>query len=228
MPDDVNPRRRYDSPRRREQAAATRGAILDAAHGLFDERGYAATTMSQVASAAGVSLKTVYLAFETKAGLLRELWHLRLRGDEDAAPVQERNWYREVLAERDPERQLRMNARNARAVKERAGALLAVIRNAAAVDPAIGELWERIGSDFYENQWSIVDSLQARGALRPGLKQTIAADILWALNHPDLWQLLVRERGWTPERWELWFAESSCAQLLGDDLHDRYSSKTGR
>src|SRR4051812_31252131 len=117
MPDAV--KRRYDSPRRQEQAAATRSAILDAASRLFEEQGYLATTMAQVAAAASVSLKTVYLAFETKSGLLRALWHLLLRGDEDAAPVGARDWYREVLAEPDPERRLRLNARNARAVKER-------------------------------------------------------------------------------------------------------------
>ena len=41
-----------------------------------------------------------------------------------------------------------------------------------------------------------------------------ASDILWTLNHPDVWLLLVGERGWTPERWERWFADTACAQLL--------------
>src|ERR671915_453346 len=114
--------RPYNSPRRREQAEATRRAILEAAQRLFERQGYAATTMAAIAAEAGVALKTVYVAFETKSGLLRALWHLLLRGDEDEAPVRERRWYREVLDEPDPERQLRMNARNSRAVKARAGA----------------------------------------------------------------------------------------------------------
>jgi len=212
----VNPKRRYHSPRRREQAAATRQAILSAAGRLFDEQGYAATTMAQLASAADVSMKTVYLAFETKAGVLRGLWHLQLRGDQDEAPVDQRAWYQEVLDERDPVRQLRLNARNARAVKSRAGGLLAIIRNAAAADPDIGALWARIGTEFYENQRAIVASLEERGELRPGLDVVSATDVLWALNHPDLWHLLVDERGWTPEHWERWFADSACSQLLDD------------
>ena len=79
--------RRYDSARRREQAAATRREILQAAQRLFEGQGYAATTMAAIAAEAGVALKTVYVAFETKSGVLRALWHLLLRGDERDAPV---------------------------------------------------------------------------------------------------------------------------------------------
>src|SRR5881275_1020408 len=106
MPNTVKSKRGYNSPRRAEQAAATRTAILDAAQKLFEEQGYAATSMAAIAREAGVALKTVYLAFETKSGLLRALWHLRVRGDEQAAPVGEGDWYRAVLEEPDPERRL--------------------------------------------------------------------------------------------------------------------------
>jgi AcrR family transcriptional regulator len=104
MPEGVKATRRYDSTRRREQAAATRLEILEAAQRLFERDGYVATTMAAVAAEAGVALKTVYVAFETKGGLLRALWHLRLRGDEADIPIPERQWYREVIAEPDPER----------------------------------------------------------------------------------------------------------------------------
>jgi AcrR family transcriptional regulator len=206
--------RRYESPRRREQAAATRRQILEAAQRLFERQGYAATTMAAIAAEAGVALKTVYVAFETKSGLLRALWHLLLRGDEEDAPVADRRWYQEVLEEADPARQLRLTARNSRMVKERAGALMGVIRSAAPTDPDIGALWARIQSDFYDNQRAIVKTLHARKALRPGLGVARAADVLWTLNHPDLWLLLVGERGWTPREWERWFADATCAQLL--------------
>ncbi len=214
MSEPVKPTRRYDSPRRREQAAATRAQILEAAQRLFERDGYTATSMAAIAVEAGVALKTVYVVFETKRGLLRALWHLLLRGDEDAAPVGERDWYREVLDEPDAERQLRLTARNSRAVKQRAGGLLRVIRDAATVDPDIGELWRRIESDFYDNQRAIVESLDAKGALRRGLDVARATDILWTLNHPDVWQLLVTGRGWTAERWEHWFSDTASAQLL--------------
>src|SRR5438045_451957 len=114
MTERVKSRRRYESPRRRAQAAETRRQILAAAQRLFEEHGYAATTMAAIAAEAGVALKTVYVAFETKSGVLRALWHLLLRGDESSAPVGERAWYREILDEPDPQRQLRMTARSSR------------------------------------------------------------------------------------------------------------------
>jgi AcrR family transcriptional regulator len=214
MAEPVKPTRRYDSPRRRQQAADTRRDILGAAARLFTAQGFAATTMAAIAAEAGVALKTVYLAFETKSRLLRELWHLLLRGDADTAPVGERTWYQEVLDEPDASRTLRLNARNSRAVKERAGPLLAVIRNAAPLDAETAALWERIQHEFYANQRAIVETLHEQGALAPGLDVTRATDILWTLNHPDVWALLVGMRSWTPEQYEQWFGDTSCAQLL--------------
>jgi AcrR family transcriptional regulator len=214
MAEAVKSKRRYNSPRRREQAAATRREILEAAQRLFEQQGYAATTMAAIAAEAGVALKTVYVAFETKSGVLRALWNLLLRGDQGDAPVAAREWYREVVEEPDPERQLRLNARNSRVVKMRIAGVLGVIRSAAPIDPDIEALWSRIQSDFYDNQRSIVKVLHGKKALRPGLDVTGAADILWTLNHPDLWLLLVGERGWTPERFERWFADTACSQLL--------------
>jgi len=135
MVEHVKPRRSYHSPRRQQQAAATRQGILEAAERLFERRGYPATTMEQVAAEAGVALKTVYVAFATKSGLLRALWDLRLKGDQDQAAVAERPWYREVVGELDPERQVRGNAANARVVKQRIGGVLKILRSAAPVAP---------------------------------------------------------------------------------------------
>jgi hypothetical protein len=92
--------------------------------------------------------------------------------------------------------------------------VLEVIRSAAPLDPDIGTLWSRIQSDFHDNQRSIVKALDGRKGLRPGLDVDRAADILWTLNHPDLWQLLVGQRGWTPDEYEQWFGDTACAQLL--------------
>jgi AcrR family transcriptional regulator len=214
MPDRVKPRRSYNSPRRQQQAAATRRGILDAAQKLFDELGYPATTMEAIAAEAGVALKTVYVVFTTKSGLLRALWDLLLKGDQEDAGVAERPWYQEVLSEPNAARQLWLNARNSCVVKQRIAGVLKVIRSAAPVDPDTDALWRLIQTDFYDNQRVIVASLDAKGALRKGLDVTRATDILWALNHPDLWLLMVGERGWTPAQYEEWFADTACAQLL--------------
>jgi AcrR family transcriptional regulator len=217
MSDSVKPKRAYDSPRRRAQAAATRTEILAAAQSLFEQGGYAGTTIDAIAVEAGVSLKTVYIAFETKSGLLRALWNARLRGDERAPSVAELPWYREVLDEPDPVRQLHLNARNARGAKVRVGALLEVVRGGALADPEIAALWERIQAEFHDNQRAIVQSLHRKKALKPGLGVDRATDILWTLNHPAVWQLLTGERRWAPKRYEQWLAEASCAQLLRAD-----------
>lgn len=221
MPEHVKSTRRYHSPRRREQAAATRLEILEAAQRLFERDGYAATTIAAIAAEAAVATKTVYLAFESKSGVLRALWNLRLRGDVGDAPVAERGWYREVIDEPDPERQLRRNARNSAVVKRRIAPLLEVIRSAAPIDPDIDALWRRIETEFHANQGTIVASLAKKKALRPGLSVERATDILWTLHNPGVWQLLVGERGWTPEEYERWTADTSCAQLLRPDARKR-------
>ncbi len=182
---------------------------------LFEQRGYTATTMAAIAAEAGVALKTVYLAFQTKRGLLLALWHLRLRGDEAPVPVGERPWFREVLDEPDPARLLRLNARNSLVVKGRAGPLLEILRNAASADVELAALWERIQAEFYDNQRSVVERLHRNHALKPGLDVDRGADILWALNHPDLYRLLVGDRDWTPKQYEEWLGDAFCAQLLG-------------
>src|SRR5918995_1518060 len=144
MPDAVKTSRSYDSPRRREQAAATRRAILEAAQRLFEREGYAATSVP---------------AIEAKANLLNVLWDTRLGGGEESIPVLERAWYRRLLAEPDPERKLRILAAQARDVKTRSGALLEVIRNAATADTEIAELWSRIQTKLLDVQRSVVEKL---------------------------------------------------------------------
>ena len=214
MADRVNPpKRRYSSPRRQEQAAATASLVLDAAQRLFEAHGYPPTTMAAIAGEAGVALKTVYLAFETKSKLLRTLWDVRLRGFADI-PVADQPWYREVVEEPDPRRQLALNARNSTVVKKRVGALTRVIRDAAPADPDLAALWQLINTDFHANQGVIVRSLHDRQALRPGLDVERATDLLWMLVHPDLWHLLVGGRGWTAEQYQEWLTATSIEQLL--------------
>jgi AcrR family transcriptional regulator len=206
-------RRSYNSPRRREQAAVTRRAVIDAARELFEREGYPATSVAAIAEAAQVTPRTVFLGFETKAGLLRAVWNRALRGERDDAPVAEQRWFREVLEEADAERTLRLNARNSRRFKERSTTLLQVVRDAAPLEPAIAELWERIQVEYHANQLAVVRSL-GPGALRRGLGERRAADIIWALNHPNTWIQLSLLCGWTPAQYERWVGDTSCHQLL--------------
>jgi len=187
---------------------------------LFERDGYATTPMPAVAAEAGVAVKTVYLAFGTKAALLRALWDLRLAGDEAATPVLEREWYREVVHDDSPRAKLRSVAQQSRAVKTRSGSLLEVIRNAASVDPEIRALWDEIQGKLHHVARAVVEQLRSGNALRSDLDPEIAADILWALNHPATWQLLVRERGWTPDQYEQWLTHTFCWQLIAGSPSD--------
>lgn len=207
-------KRPYHSPRRQEQAKATRQAILDAAEQLFIRDGYVATSMAAIAKEAGVALKTVYLAFETKFGLLRALWHRNLRGGRENVPVADQQWFLEVIEEPDPEKTLRLNARNSRRVKARIAPLGDVLLNAAAADPEVKALSERIWSQFYENQQEVVKSIQKRKGLKSGLTAQRATDILWTLNHPHVYLLLLRARGWSEDDYERWLGDVTCAELL--------------
>ena len=213
MPTADTKTRRYDSPRRREQAEATRAAIIGAAHRLFARNGYSGTSITAIAKEAGVTPRTVYVGFETKAGLLRDVWNRALRGERDDRPVGEQTWFKELLDEPDPERTLRLNARNSRRFKEESTALLQVLRDAAPLEPEIARLWARIQSEYRENQKAVVKSLGS-GALRSGLSVDRAADILWTLNHPNTWIQLGVLRGWSPAQYERWVADTSCEQLL--------------
>jgi AcrR family transcriptional regulator len=216
MDDPVKPKRRYDSSRRRAAADATRLEILEAARRLFLTQGYAATTMQAIADEAKVAFKTIYLVFATKGGVLSALWDLALREAPDAPPVRDLPWWREMMEEPDPAKQLRLNARNSRRGKERVAAIAETIRGAAAADPEMATLWGRIQTSFHDNQRRVVISLNEKKALKPGLSVERAADILWTLNHPSVWQLMVGERGWSGDEYEQWFGDISIAQLLGE------------
>jgi AcrR family transcriptional regulator len=211
----VKPRRRYESPRRREQAAATRQAILEAAERLFAGSGYVGTSVAEIAEEAGVALKTIYAVFGTKAEVLRALWNLRMRGDEEPVPMPERPWFRKIVDEPDPRRRLALVAHNSRIVRERTAHVTEIVRQAAPADEQIAALWERFQREFYElGVRGIVETLEHDGVLAPDV--TTATDIGWTLTHPDLYQLLVRKRGWSPDAYERWLTETLCAQLIKD------------
>lgn len=207
-------RRSYHSPRRQEQALQTRHAILDAARPLFIERGYGATSMGDIARAAGVSIKTVEATFGTKARLLTVLRDITIAGDDEAIPVAQRAWFQEMLNEPDPRRQLELHVQHTIRIKRRTAALNEVIRRAAQADPEIEELWQVFQDQFMRDQRLVAESLAARGALRPGLDVDAAAETIWALVHPSFYYLMVCEHGWPEEYFERWQTDALTHQLL--------------
>jgi AcrR family transcriptional regulator len=210
----AGPRRPYRSPFREAQARQTRRAILEAARPLFIQHGYPGTSMGDIARAAGVSIKTVEAAFGTKARLLTALRDVTIVRDDQAIPVAGRTWFREMLEEPDPRRQLQRFAQLSCQIKHRTAALNEVIRRAGQADPEIGELWQALQDQLMEDQRAVAESLAGKGALREGLDAASAADTLWLLNHPSVYYLAVFERDWPEQRFMDWLADTFSHQLL--------------
>jgi AcrR family transcriptional regulator len=209
----VKPRRAYDSPRRREQALATRRGILEAARELFVAGGYAATTIEALAARAGVSPETVYATFKNKRSLLSELIDVAIAGDDTPVPILERPWVQQMRDEPDPRRRLRILARNGRLLLDRWAPIHEVLRGAAAADPEIASLWELNKGQRYAGQREMLKIIFEHTALREGLTPKTAADILFAIGSPETYRLLVVDRGWSSDRFERWYADA-LAQLL--------------
>lgn len=208
MPKAVEGRRRYDSPRRREQALATRRAALDAARELFVERGYASTTIDAIAARADISPETIYATFGNKRSLLSESIDVSMAGDDAPVPILERGWVQEMRVEPDPQRRLRILARNGRLILERTAPIYEVLRGAAGADPEIAALWELNTQQRFAGQRELLRLLTEGAPLREGLTTRGAADVLFAIGSPETYRLLVVERGWSGDRFERWYADA--------------------
>lgn len=205
-------RRTYDSTRRRQQAAATRAAVLDAGRRLFVERGYVGATVGDIATSAGVAPATVNAAFGGKAGLLKALVDVAIAGDDDPIPVSERVIAQQVSAEPEPRRQLALLAGFITDVHGRLADLTDVMQQAAGADDQVRAQLARGQAQRRTGMGEFVSHLDP-GAL--SLDAESAADIVWALTDPRLYLGLVRERGWSPDRYRQWLAGQLTAALLG-------------
>ena len=94
----VKPGRRYDARGRQEQARRNRLVVIDTARELFLEQGFAATTMPEIASAAGVSVQTVYKVFGSKPALAKAVFDVAIAGDDQPVPMVERDSLTRVCA----------------------------------------------------------------------------------------------------------------------------------
>jgi len=205
--DDVKPRRRYRSDRRREQAAQTRQRVLDAAARLFEERGYEGAAVTAIAAEAGVSPETVYARFDNKRTLLGALVQRAVRGD-DPAPVPEQAGHRAVAAAADPREQLRLFAADIVRRLERLGPIIAVVDEGRGDRELaeLAELYERLHAERRRNLGHLVAAL--------GIESDTAVETVWALASPELHRLLTRTAGWSRERYCDWLSESLAALLL--------------
>ena len=211
----VKGRRSYDSPRRQEQARATRAAILEAARDLFVERGYVAATIEAIAARARISPATVYTAFTNKRSLLSAVVDVSIAGDDAPVPILDRPWVHEMRSEPDLRRRIAILARNGRLILERRAPIDEVVRAAAASDPDIAELWRAGKAQRLAGQRELLRVVAGGERFRDGLMERDAVDTLYTLGSPETYRLLTVDRGWSPVRFERWYADTM-ARLLFD------------
>jgi AcrR family transcriptional regulator len=207
-------KRRYDATGRRQAAARTRAAIVDAARELFAERGYAATPMTAIADRAGVALDTVYASVGRKPEVARLLIETAISGTDQAIPAEQRDYVRAIQAAPDAEAKIATYAAAMTAIAPRLAPVLAIIQQAAPDEPELAALWTQIAERRAANMRRFVADLASVHPLR--LDPNEAADIVWATNAPELYQLLVSQRGWTPQRYERFLADTWHRLLLPD------------
>jgi len=210
-----NSDRTYSSPLRAQQAAATRQAVLDAARSLFIGQGYGATTIEQIAAAAGVSKPTVFTAVGNKQAVLSAVRDVAMAGDDEKVAVADRPLAQEVRSEPDPYRAVELLAELFTGIGGRYAEIDAVLRGAAhSGDPDLRTMWQTSEEQrlFGARMW--VTTLAEKGPLRAGVDVETAIDVLWLYMAPDQYHRLVHARGWSPERFQEWMSDSLCRLLL--------------
>lgn len=198
-------RRSYNSLRRITQAHQTRAEIAEAARRLFVTRGWAATTVKDVAQAAGVSVPTVYAAYQNKTGLV---WALAEAADLTADLPR---MVDELEATADPRLHLAAMAGYDRRVFERAGDLITLVREAGRTEPELADLYPRARRKADETRVQVFSGWPD-GTLRPDIPT--AVDIYAALCNIDVYTTLTVERSWSPDRVEQWWSEALARELL--------------
>ena len=200
MPDEVKTRT-YRSPQRREQAVATRSAVLVAARDLFQEKGYAATTVAAVARLAGVAVDTVYTSVGRKPELVLAVIDMVLGGTDEPVPAEQRDYVQAVRAEPSARGKIEIYAEALARLVPRMAPLQEALRKAADTDVSCAATWRHLVDRRAANMRLFAAELRATGQLREDLTDEKVADIVWSTNAAEYW-LLLEQRGWVPERYQ--------------------------
>jgi len=214
MDREVKPRRPYEGAARQARTRRTRAAVVEAARSLFVERGYAATTIEAISDRSDTPQATVYRLFSSKLGILKAVLDVSVGGDDEAVAMADRPQVRALLSDEDPKKQLAGFAALLREVMARVGPVHRILADAAKSDEDAASLLAEIARQRHEGQRRIARSLTRSGALRPGLRERDAADIIHAIASPEVYGLLVFDRGWSGERYKKWLGSILIDQLL--------------
>jgi len=192
----------------------TRAAVVEAARVLFLEGGYAATTIEAISDLSDTPQATVYRLFSSKLGILKAVLDISIAGDDEAIAMVDRPQVRALVSDPDPKNKLTGFAALLRELMARTAPVHRILVDAARSDKAAASLLAEIARQRQDGQHRVTRSLARSGALRPGLRERDAADIIHALASPEVYGLLVSDRGWSGERYEHWLTSILTDQLL--------------
>jgi AcrR family transcriptional regulator len=212
---EVKEKRKYSSTVRDEQAARTRARILDAASELFVERGYARTTMKDIAERADVARDTVHAIFGSKARVLTALIDVRLVPDAGVDNITQRPDALAIRDEADQGKQIEMFAKFIAGISTGLRPVFEVLRTASAVEPEMARVFEEMDRYRMINMQTYAKWIAARGPLRVSTRR--AGEIIWALASPDVARMLCEEIGWTESQHARWLADTLIRTLLPYD-----------
>lgn len=206
-------------PLRTAKAAATRRLVIAAAGRLFVASGYVATTIPEIAEAAGVSRATVFNSVGPKSALLRACYDVATVGDDEPVPLPQRPGLLAVLEEPDQQRAIALYADVITAIGERLSGIYEVYRAAATTDAEIRLQWTDIQAERLGGARGFVRILAGKGPLRADLDTDEAGDVVWAHIDASLYHRLVAERGWTTGHFQAWLTHALSSYLLPPTVH---------
>ena len=121
---------------------------------------------------------------------------------------------RALLASEDAGEQLAGFVAVSADVNARVAPVYRILVGAAASDADAAALLGTLTTQRQQGQRLIARALARTGELRPGLRERDAADVIHALLSPELYRLLVVDRGWKAARYRTWLTDLLVAQLL--------------
>ncbi len=207
-------KRRYNSTRRQTQANETRRQIIEAARKLFSLQGYSGATIDSIAQEAGVSPETIFAVFGNKRTILTNLIEVSVGGDNLPIPLLQRSGPQAVLQENDPVHMLNLFAGDISAILERVAPVFEITRAAAKTEPEIADLLKNMLNQRLKNLGAVSKRLTDIGSLREGLDEAQSTEIIWILTSPEVFSLLLRDRGWTKEHYIQWLRDTLIRLLL--------------
>lgn len=206
---------------RSERAHRTRCRMLDSARHLFVSKGYAGTTMAQIAKRAKVAVQTLYYTFQTKGKLLIETIEVTAAGGDPApVPVPQREWFRQMMSTPKPQRALALTVEHGTEIYERVADLWPALADAAS-DPDVTKYWDDVGVGRRNAMRGLVMRLADLGALSPVLDLQRATDILCLIAGHDPYRAFVQAAGWPIVEYKAWLFSTLVQQLLAEKAIDR-------